>query len=63
MAESDYQTIILSDELLEHVRAKSIRGIKKSLRNGADINKMSPSGEFALKIAAESDEYYSVAKL
>ena len=60
MATSDYK---ISDKLLQQVRSRDIRGIKKSLRNRADINALSPNGEFALKIAAESDEYYSVAKL
>ena len=44
----------MSEELLGQVRSRDIHGIKKSLNNGA---------EFALMIAAESDEYYSVAKL
>ena len=48
-------------EFLREVQSKNIKGIKKALKKGADINYVDKSGRFALLLASDNS-YYKVAK-
>ena len=54
---------IQNERLLLEVANGNIKGIKEALRLGADINFINEQQDFALKIAASDDKYFTVAKL
>ena len=51
-----------NSKLLEEVQNNNIKGIKKALKEGADVNYVDESGNFALLLASNSDFNYEVAK-